>query len=397
MNRKHCSLAFLRKCIAVPSLMLSLCFASATSATILVDMNFNGPTGLENPGLGPDGVLKDGATIVSGELRTNGSNAAAGSGLDLPLGKQLAYAFSGGADFHLSFDFATLSNGQGTLFNADGAKYLYDTIPGFNPDLTDPPGGGQRGSLAIYCQATGIKVDLWFLGVMQVGGTFNDNQLHNVSLDYSAHDAVLTLMVDHSDDLVSQMNVNDIVEGGFFRDTSHDLIRVGDINNPDSELGEQGVVIPIAARFDNLLLDGSPEPPVKLIVNRATGAMSIQGLSSTPVPINSISILSEAGGRTVADIRVGAGAESLGQLVANVELDVGVAHGERLRIGVAGDEFDAAQSSVDHAVDGIGTAAADADDLDDCQITSAVHEIPSDPLVRVEGFAHEGCVTSLSR
>jgi hypothetical protein len=87
---------------------------------------------------------------------------------------------------------------------------------------------------------------------------------------------------------------------------------------------------------------------------------------------------------------VGAGAESLGQLVANVELDVGVAHGKRLRIGVASDEFDAAQSSVDHAVDGVGTAAADADDLDDCQITSAFHEISSGPLVRVEGLPTRG-------
>ena len=86
----------------------------------------------------------------------------------------------------------------------------------------------------------------------------------------------------------------------------------------------------------------------------------------------------------VTDVRIRAGAEPLGQLVADVQLDVGVAHRERLRVGVAGDELDASQSGVDHPVDGVGAATADADDLDDCQITSAFHEIPSDPRCRVE-------------
>ena len=52
------------------------------------------------------------------------------------------------------------------------------------------------------------------------------------------------------------------------------------------------------------------------------------------------------------------------RLRADVDLHVGVRHQERLRIGVHGDELDAAETGVDHAVDGVRAAAADADDLD---------------------------------
>ena len=72
----------------------------------------------------------------------------------------------------------------------------------------------------------------------------------------------------------------------------------------------------------------------------------------------------------LADLRVGAGAEALGQVVADVELDVGVRHLERLGVRVGGDELDAGEAGVDHAVDGVGAAAADADDLDDCEIAA---------------------------
>ena len=46
-------------------------------------------------------------------------------------------------------------------------------------------------------------------------------------------------------------------------------------------------------------------------------------------------------GGLLADLGVGAGAEAAGQLAADVELDVGVAHEQRLGIGVDGDELDA--------------------------------------------------------
>ena len=44
---------------------------------------------------------------------------------------------------------------------------------------------------------------------------------------------------------------------------------------------------------------------------------------------------------------------------------VGVAAEERLRVGVHRDELHAGQACVDHAVDGVRTAAADTDDLED--------------------------------
>ena len=67
-------------------------------------------------------------------------------------------------------------------------------------------------------------------------------------------------------------------------------------------------------------------------------------------------------------VGVGAGTEAAGQLTTDVELDVGVAHQQRLGVGVDGDELDAAQTGLDHPVDGVDTAAADSDDLDDGQI-----------------------------
>ncbi len=60
------------------------------------------------------------------------------------------------------------------------------------------------------------------------------------------------------------------------------------------------------------------------------------------------------------------------ELRADVELDVGVAHRERLRVGVRGDELDPAQARVDHPADGVGAAAADADDLDHREIAAAL-------------------------
>ena len=71
------------------------------------------------------------------------------------------------------------------------------------------------------------------------------------------------------------------------------------------------------------------------------------------------------------DLGVAAGAEALGQVVADVELDVGVGHLQRLGVRVGRDELDAAQAGVDHAVDRVRAAAADADDLDDREIAAA--------------------------
>ena len=65
--------------------------------------------------------------------------------------------------------------------------------------------------------------------------------------------------------------------------------------------------------------------------------------------------------------------EAAGELVPDLKLDVGIAHLERLRVRVDSDELDALEALVDHAVDGVRPAAADADDLDDRQVATCVH------------------------
>jgi hypothetical protein len=55
-----------------------------------------------------------------------------------------------------------------------------------------------------------------------------------------------------------------------------------------------------------------------------------------------------------------------------VDLDVGVAHPQRLRVRVDRDELDAGETGVDHAVDGIGAGAANADHLDDRQVVASL-------------------------
>ncbi len=62
-----------------------------------------------------------------------------------------------------------------------------------------------------------------------------------------------------------------------------------------------------------------------------------------------------------ADFRLRAGAEALGDMRAELDEPLGLRHGERLRVGVGDDEFDAAKTCRDHVVDGVAAAAADAE------------------------------------
>jgi hypothetical protein len=73
-------------------------------------------------------------------------------------------------------------------------------------------------------------------------------------------------------------------------------------------------------------------------------------------------------GGCCAHFGVAASAETTGQVSTNVEFDVSVRHEESLSIGVDGDELDSLQAGIDHPVDGIDSAATDADDLHDCEI-----------------------------
>ena len=73
-------------------------------------------------------------------------------------------------------------------------------------------------------------------------------------------------------------------------------------------------------------------------------------------------------GGLAADLGVGARAESAGELTADVELDVGVAHQQGLGVGVDGDELDALEADLDHPVDGVDSTSTDTHDLDDGQV-----------------------------
>ena len=67
--------------------------------------------------------------------------------------------------------------------------------------------------------------------------------------------------------------------------------------------------------------------------------------------------------RLPADLRTRAGAESARELLADLDLHVGLRGQQRLRVGVDRDELDALEVLLDHAVDGVAAAAADAHDL----------------------------------
>ena len=87
-------------------------------------------------------------------------------------------------------------------------------------------------------------------------------------------------------------------------------------------------------------------------------------------------------GGLASDVGVGARAQSPGELAADVELDVGVAHEQRLGVRVDRDELDALESLFDHAIDGVDAATADSDDLDNRQIVlRCCHEEGTFPLV----------------
>src|SRR5207253_7494967 len=77
-------------------------------------------------------------------------------------------------------------------------------------------------------------------------------------------------------------------------------------------------------------------------------------------------------GRAAPDLRVGAGAEALGQLAADVDLRRGVRHLQLLDVGVHADELDLVDTGVDHPVDRVQAGPADADDLDHGEVRARV-------------------------
>ena len=101
-------------------------------------------------------------------------------------------------------------------------------------------------------------------------------------------------------------------------------------------------------------------PPLPAVTNTMSAPLSASRNSSR---------LSSAA--CAADLRVRSRTQSPRDLAADVDLHVGIAHQQGLRIGVDRDELDAPQSGVDHAIHRIGSPAADADDLDDREVAGS--------------------------
>jgi hypothetical protein len=72
--------------------------------------------------------------------------------------------------------------------------------------------------------------------------------------------------------------------------------------------------------------------------------------------------------RFATDVRVCARAEAARQIVADLHRVGRAAIAQRLHVGVDRVEIDALQSGVDHAVDRVAAAAAEADDFDRCRV-----------------------------
>ena len=97
-----------------------------------------------------------------------------------------------------------------------------------------------------------------------------------------------------------------------------------------------------------------PVPPPRPVVTNTMSAPSSASIS--------LSVSSSAACRPTFGI--GAGAEPLRQLAADLDLVRRGVELQRLQVGVGDDELDAVESGLHHAVDGIAAAAADAHHLD---------------------------------
>ena len=79
---------------------------------------------------------------------------------------------------------------------------------------------------------------------------------------------------------------------------------------------------------------------------------------------NVLDVFARLIGGGAALLGVAAGAEPLGDALADADAVIRLAASESLRVGVDADEVDASDAGFDHAVDGVAAATSDADDFD---------------------------------
>ena len=119
-----------------------------------------------------------------------------------------------------------------------------------------------------------------------------------------------------------------------------------------------------------------PVPPPRPVVTNTMSAPSSASIS--------FSVSSSAACRPTFGI--GSGAEPLGQLRSDLQLDRRGVQPQRLHVGVGDDELDAVEAGSDHAVHGIAAAAADADDFDagarSCLLIELESSVDGGPFLR---------------
>ena len=247
-------------------------------AVVIAEFDFSTSVGdrVPNLGVGPDGTLLNGAEVVDGVLRTEG----VGSALDIPLG--VLSPFGGATDWSVQFDFRTEDEGGGPLFSSDNSDC---------PDDCENDGGNGVGSLNIFLTGEGeVVADAWYIGAIGAEGGFNDGEFHTVRLDFLAEESLWSLFVDDLEEPAAE----EVFE--YSRDATLDRTRVADQTNDDFgfediDPGEDG----IAADFDNIIIDAPAPPPVLVTVNRDTGAIILESISSDDLSLSSLSISSASG------------------------------------------------------------------------------------------------------
>ncbi|MNZ76028.1 hypothetical protein D3C78_945220 [compost metagenome] len=80
-----------------------------------------------------------------------------------------------------------------------------------------------------------------------------------------------------------------------------------------------------------------------------------------------------------ADFRIGTSTQALGHAGTQLQDGARADVFQRLSISVGADEFDAFDVALDHVIDGVATAATDADHFDDRALRDVVYELEHFP------------------
>ena len=129
----------------------------------------------------------------------------------------------------------------------------------------------------------------------------------------------------------------------------------------------------LPSNANGLVTTATVRMPSSCAISATTGAAPVPVPPPMPAVRNSMSAPSISSAMrsrsSIAAWRptlgIGAGAQALGDVGAELQLDLRLVALQRLRIGVGADELHALHALVDHVIDRIAAAAAHADHFDD--------------------------------